>query len=175
MRKFGSAAQVIAATDGELLLATEGNAAAVSAIAAFRADLNHVLTSRLDQRPLLSAWSDLLDYLRFDMAFRSTEQVRALHLTASSRLIRDEVVGDGTIDEAPLYVREILRRALELGSSGLILVHNHPSGDPEPSKADREITRRIAETGHAMGVALLDHVIVAASGTVSFHAKGLLR
>ena len=158
-----------------MLLATSGDMAAVSAIAAFRADLNHVLTSRLDQRPILSAWSDLLDYLRFDMAFRRTEQVRALHLTSSSRLIRDEVVGEGTVDEAPLYVREIMRRALDLGSAGLILVHNHPSGDPAPSKADRDITVRIAEAGRAMGVALLDHVIVAASGTVSFYAKGLLR
>lgn len=175
MRAFGSAAQAIAAPDSQLLLAVEGNTLAVSAIAAFRADLNHVLTSRLDRRPILAARNDLLDYLRFDMAFRSTEQVRALHLTSSSRLIRDEVVGEGTIDEAPVYVREVLRRALELGSAGLILVHNHPSGDPEPSRADRDITRRIAAAGQAMGVALLDHVIVAASGTVSFHAEGLLR
>jgi DNA repair protein RadC len=97
-----------------------------------------------------------------------------LHLNARNMLVRDEVMSDGSIDEAALYVREVIRRAIDLGSAAIILVHNHPSGDPAPSRADIDITRRVAEAGKRLGIALHDHIIIAGSGHSSLRAMGLL-
>src|SRR5690606_11679163 len=94
-------------------------------------------------RPVLSNWQALLDYLRADMAHLPIERVRVLHLNSRNMLIRDELMSEGSIDEAALYVREVIRRALELGSAAIILMHNHPSGDPSPSQADIKLTRNI--------------------------------
>jgi DNA repair protein RadC len=122
---------------------------------------------------VLSSWEKLVDYLRIGMAHHDTERFRVLFLDVKNRLITDEEQQRGTVNHTPVYPREVVRRALELGASAIILVHNHPSGDPEPSSADIEMTRQIADAGAKLGVTLHDHLIVAKGGTTSLRARGL--
>ncbi|WP_322962931.1 RadC family protein [Sphingomonas fuzhouensis] len=126
------------------------------------------------KRPVLSNWQALLDYLHADMAHHGVERVRVLHLNTRNMLIRDELMGQGSIDQAPVYVREVIRRAIDFGSAALILVHNHPSGDPSPSRADIDVTRAIAEAGKRLGITVHDHLIIGTSGHVSLRAQGLI-
>ena len=123
---------------------------------------------------MLAGWQALLDYLRADMAWLTIERIRVLHLNGKNVLMRDEIVSEGTVDQAALQVREVIRRALEIGSSSLILVHNHPTGDPQPSRADIQLTRDIVEAGKRLGVAVHDHIIIGANGHVSLRAQGLM-
>jgi DNA repair protein RadC len=123
---------------------------------------------------MLANWQALLDYLRADMAHRGVELFRVLHLNTRNILIRDEIMNHGTVDQAPVHVREVIRRALELQSAAIILVHNHPSGDPSPSRADIEITRRIVEAGKPLNIAVHDHLIIGANGHASLRAQGLI-
>ena len=123
---------------------------------------------------MLASWQALLDYLRADMAWLTIERIRVLHLNGKNVLMRDEIVSEGTVDQAALQVREVIRRALEIGSSSLILVHNHPTGDPQPSRADIQLTRDIVEAGKRLGVAVHDHIIIGANGHVSLRAQGLM-
>ena len=125
-------------------------------------------------QPVLASWQALIDYLTIDMAHLTVERVRVLYLNVQNRLILDHHVGDGSIDEAAIHPREVIRKALDLGASALILVHNHPSGSPQPSRADIQITQRIAEAGRLLGVVVHDHVIVGREGHVSLKAKGLI-
>lgn len=108
------------------------------------------------------------------MAHHGVERFRVLHLNTRNMLIRDELMGEGSIDQAPVYIREVIRRALAFGSAALILVHNHPSGDPSPSRADIDVTRAIAEAGRNLGIAVHDHLIIGTSGHVSLRAQGLI-
>ena len=124
--------------------------------------------------PLLTSSSALLEYLHINMSDLNHERVRALFLTSRNRLIVDHLVSDGTIDEAAIHPREIIRKAFDVGAAAVILVHNHPSGDPEPSKADIDITRRIAEAGRLLGIVVHDHIIIGTNGHTSLRAKGLL-
>lgn len=126
------------------------------------------------KRPVLSNWQALLDYLHADMAHHGVERVRVLHLNTRNMLIRDELMGQGSIDQAPVYVREVIRRAIDFGSAALILVHNHPSGDHSPSRADIDVTRAIAEAGKRLGITVHDHLIIGTSGHVSLRAQGLI-
>ena len=126
------------------------------------------------KRPVLSNWQALLDYLHADMAHHGVERFRVLHLNTRNMLIRDELMGQGSIDQAPVYIREVIRRAIDFGSAALILVHNHPSGDPSPSRADIDITRAIAEAGKRLGITVHDHLIIGTSGHVSLRAQGLI-
>ncbi|SEM93797.1 DNA repair protein RadC [Sphingomonas gellani] len=146
----------------------------MQAIAAFKAGLTHVTQYRAAERPLLTNWQALLDYLHVDMAHLAVERFRVLHLNTRNMLIRDDVITEGTIDHTPIHPREVVRRAIELGSAAIILVHNHPSGDPSPSRSDIDVTRNVAEVGKRLGIAVLDHVIVGASGHVSLRAQGLI-
>ena len=116
----------------------------------------------------------LLDYVRVSMGFENIEQFRVLFLDKKNALLADEVQQKGTIDHTPLYPREVIRRSLEIGASAIILVHNHPSGDPTPSPADIDMTREVAEAGAKLGVTVHDHIIVARTGHVSLKSKGLL-
>lgn len=125
-------------------------------------------------KPVLGSWQALIDYLTIDMAHLTVERVRVLYLDTRNRLILDHHVGDGSIDEAAIHPREVVRRALDVGASALIMVHNHPSGNPEPSTADIQITRRIAEAGRLLGIVVHDHVIVGREGHASLRAKGLI-
>ncbi|MFV0922042.1 RadC family protein [Sphingomonas parapaucimobilis] len=126
------------------------------------------------KRPVLSNWQALLDYLHADMAHHGVERVRVLHLNTRNMLIRDELMGQGSIDQAPVYVREVIRRAIDFGSAALILIHNHPSGDPSPSRADIDVTRAIAEAGKRLGITVHDHIIIGTAGHVSLRAQGLI-
>lgn len=130
--------------------------------------------SAVREQPVLGSWQALIDYLTIDMAHLTVERVRVLYLNAQNMLILDEHVGDGSIDEAAIHPREVIRRALDLGATAVILVHNHPSGSPQPSRADIQITNRIAEAGRLLGIIVHDHVIIGREGHVSLKAKGLI-
>lgn len=174
LKRFGSLAGVLNA-DPKALAAVEGmgevSAAAlrIVAVAARR-----MARSEVQQQPVLGSWQALLDYLHIDMAHLTVERVRVLYLNAQNRLILDHHVGDGSVDEAAIHPREVIRKALDIGATALILVHNHPSGCPQPSRADVQITNRIAEAGRLLGVTVHDHVIVGREGHVSLKAKGLI-
>lgn len=172
--RFGSLAGVLNA-DPKALQSVKGigetSAAAlkVTALAARRMARNEV-----SEKPVLGSWQALLDYLTIDMAHLTVERVRVLYLNTQNRLIHDHHVGDGSIDEAAIHPREVIRKGLDIGATALILVHNHPSGNPEPSRADIQITNRIAEAGRLLGIVVHDHVIIGRDGHVSLRAKGLI-
>ncbi|PCD02569.1 hypothetical protein COC42_14270 [Sphingomonas spermidinifaciens] len=133
-----------------------------------------MLASEVAERPILSNWQALLDYLRADMAHRATECVRVLHLDSRNRLILDDKMSEGTIDQAVLHPREVIKRALEMNAASIILVHNHPSGDPQPSRADIDLTRTIVAAGKPLGIAVHDHLIIGTEGHASLRALGLM-
>jgi DNA repair protein RadC len=126
------------------------------------------------KRPALASWNAVIDYCRGAMAFESREQFRILFLDKKNQLIADEVQQTGTVDHTPVYVREIAKRALELSATAVILVHNHPSGDPTPSHADVEMTKQIIAAAKNLGIAVHDHVIVGREGHASFRGLGLI-
>ena len=130
--------------------------------------------SRVLQRHVISSWDAVLDYCHTTMAHRDTEQFRILFLDRKNVLIADEAQAKGTIDHVPVYPREVVKRALELNAAALILVHNHPSGDPTPSQADIDVTRQIAEAATALEIVLHDHLIIGKSRELSFASEGLL-
>jgi DNA repair protein RadC len=128
----------------------------------------------VQDQPLLASWQALIDYLTIDMAHLRHERVRALYLDTKNRLIGDELLTEGSLDEAVIQPREVVKKALDLGAAALIMVHNHPSGSPEPSRADIQITNKIAEAARLLGITLHDHVIIGKEGHVSLRAKGLV-
>jgi DNA repair protein RadC len=128
----------------------------------------------LKKRAVISSWSALIAYVRVSLAHEPREQFRVLFLDKKNQLIADEVMNRGTVDHAPVYPREVVRRALELGSSALILVHNHPSGDPTPSTADVEMTRQVMQAAKTLNIAVHDHLVVGRDGTASLKALGLM-
>jgi len=174
IRRFGSDAGVLRADVAALQeVAGIGEAGAVMlksvADAAERLALQEVI-----DRPVLSSWDKVLDYLRVSMTHHETEQFRILFLDIKNTLIADEVQQTGTVNHTPVYPREAVKRALELGASAIVMAHNHPSGNPAPSKADIEMTREVSEAGKRLGITLHDHVIVAKGGTSSFKSLGIL-
>ena len=174
IRRFGSLAGVLNA-DPRSLAAHPGmgeTTAAALKIVALAA--RRLAREQVRAQPVLGSWQALIDYLTIDMAHLTVERVRVLYLNAQNMLIHDEHVGDGSIDEAAIHPREVIRRALDLGATALILVHNHPSGSPQPSRADIQITSRIAEAGRLLGITVHDHVIIGREGHVSLKAKGLI-
>lgn len=128
----------------------------------------------VQEQPVLASWQALIDYLTIDMAHLNHERVRVLYLDTKNRLIADEILSEGSLDEAAIHPREVVKRALDLGAAAMIMVHNHPSDSPEPSRADIAITNRIAEAGRLLGITLHDHVIIGKEGHVSLRAKGLV-
>ena len=133
-----------------------------------------LLETRVEGRPVLSNWDSLGDYLHAAMAHSLIEELRVLFLNAKNILIANEALWQGSLDEAAVHVREVISRAIQLGASAIILVHNHPSGDPTPSNQDIRLTRDIVEAGRHMKIAVHDHVIVAATGRTSMRAQGLM-
>ena len=125
-------------------------------------------------RPVISSWQAIIDYCRASMAHGETEQFRVLFLDRKNTLIADEAQARGTVDHVPVYPREVAKRAIEIGATALILVHNHPSGDPTPSATDIEMTEKMRETAEVLGIVLHDHVVIGRSGEVSFRAEGWL-
>ncbi|WP_324262793.1 DNA repair protein RadC [Altererythrobacter sp. H2] len=174
LARFGSFAGVLDATPGALMQVKGMGETSVGALKSVALAARRMARSEVRQEPVLGSWQALLDYLTIDMAHLTVERVRVLYLDSRNRLMLDDHVCDGSIDEAAIHPREVIRKALDIGSSALILVHNHPSGDPSPSRADIQITKRIAEAGRLLGIVVHDHVIVGREGHTSLRAKGLL-
>lgn len=172
--RFGSFAAAIAAPKAELMAVDGMGEGAAAALKVVHAASLRLLKAELRDAPVLSSWDALMNYLHAALAREPVEQVRALYLDNRNRLVSDEVHGRGTINHTPLYPREIVRRALELQAAALILVHNHPSGDPTPSRADIEMTRELVTAAKALGLAVHDHVIVGNGRWTSFRQEGLL-
>ncbi|MFN3274788.1 MAG: RadC family protein, partial [Paracoccus sp. (in: a-proteobacteria)] len=148
--------------------------AVVTELKIVEAAAQRMARARVMHRPVLSGWQALLDYCHTAMAHREIEQFRVLFMDRKNVLIADEEQARGTVDHVPVYPREIIRRALELNASALILVHNHPSGDPTPSEADITMTARIAQAAESMGMTIHDHLIIGKSREISFRSEGLL-
>jgi len=174
LARFGSFAEVLNAPDERLKEVSGVGEAVITELKLIRAAAQRLIKSEIVEGPLLSSWSQVLDYLRAVQGFEHREQFRILFLDKRNRLIADEVQGQGTVDHTPVYVREVVKRALELSSTAIILVHNHPSGDPTPSRADIDMTRMIVEAGRPLGVAVHDHVIVGRGGHASLRALKLI-
>jgi DNA repair protein RadC len=171
--EFGGLGPLLSADPGSLARAglSEG---VIAALKIAEASALRLLKSRAIERPLLSDWQALTDCLRADMAHRAVERVRVLHLNSKNRLIRDELVSEGSIDQAAVYIREVIRRALELHSAALIIVHNHPSGDPQPSRQDIALTRELIAAAKPLGISIHDHIIVGGGEQASLRALGLI-
>lgn len=174
IQKFGSFAEVIAAPR-ERLQEVEGTTPLIALqLKIVEAAALRLSKTKLLGKPALTSWPALLDYCAAAMARSRREEFRVLFLDRKNALIEDEVQSSGTVDHTPVYPREIVKRALDLGATAVILVHNHPSGDPTPSKADIAMTHEVVEAARALRIVVHDHVIVGRSGHVSFKALGLL-
>ncbi|WP_420137108.1 RadC family protein [Sphingomonas sp.] len=173
LAEFGSLGAVFSA-DAESLAREGLSEGAIAAIKIAQASAVRLLRGEIKARPVLGSWQSLLDYLHAAMAHRMTEGARVLHLNSRNMLIRDELVSEGSIDQAAIYVREVARRALELGSAAIILVHNHPSGDPTPSRQDIALTKEIMAALKPFGIQVHDHVVVGSTGHASLRGLGLI-
>jgi DNA repair protein RadC len=174
LEQFGSFAEVINASPERLKEVKGVGDAAVLQLKMVRAAALRLMQGGIMQRPVLASWSTVLDYCRAAMGFEAREQFRILFLDRKNRLIADEVQQQGTVDHTPVYVREVVKRALELSASAIILVHNHPSGDPAPSRADIDMTRQIVDAARPLGIAIHDHIIVGRQGHASLKGLKLL-
>ena len=174
LKRFGTLSAVLNADPAALQQVDGIGETSASALKSVAIAARRMARSEVADKPVLGSWQSLLDYLAIDMAHLTVERVRVLYLDARNRLIDDHHVGDGSIDEAAIHPREVIRRAMDVGASALILVHNHPSGSPEPSRADIQITQRIAEAGRLLGVTVHDHVTIGREGHVSLRSKGLI-
>lgn len=171
---FGSYEEMLAAPP-ERLRAVQGvSDAAVALIKTVEAAAVRLAKKQVHKKPVISSWSALLDYCKANIARAPIEQFRVLLLDRKNRLIDDALMAEGTIDHTPVYPREIVKRALETGASSIILVHNHPSGDPTPSRADIDMTKAIAAAAKPLGVTVHDHLVIGRAGHASFRELGLL-
>ncbi|WP_425450110.1 RadC family protein [Virgifigura deserti] len=174
IKRFGSFGGVLAAAPGELREVKGVKDASVVALKAVEAAALLMARQELIDRPVIGSWKKLLDYCHAAMAHQKVEQFRLLFLDGKNALIADEVQQRGTVNHTPVYPREVVKRALELGASAIIMCHNHPSGDPTPSEEDIAMTREIAEAAERLGITLHDHVVVGRKGHRSFRSMGLL-
>jgi DNA repair protein RadC len=170
---FGDFNRVLSANPTQLTQVDGVGDAVVVELKLVEAAAHRLSRAKVMQRDVVSSWDALLDYCHTTMAHRDTEQFRILFLDTKNVLIADEEQAQGTLDHVPVYPREIVKRALELNAAALILVHNHPSGDPTPSPADIEMTRKIDLATNALGVTVHDHLIIGKSCELSFRAEGL--
>ena len=171
---FGSFSEVIAAPLERLNEVDGLGEAAITELKIVQAAANRLVRGEVKQRQVLSSWSNVLDYCRAAMAFESKEHFRILFLDKGNHLIADEQHQTGTVDHTPVYPREVVKRALELSATAVILVHNHPSGDPTPSRADIDMTRAIVEVARPLGISVHDHLIVGKDGHASLKALKLM-
>lgn len=174
LHHFDSFAGVISAPPGRLAEVPGVGDAVVATLKVVQAAAQRLARDEVMTRPVIGSWQKLLDYCRASMAREANEHFRVLFLNRRNELIADEVQQRGTVDHTPVYPREVLKRALELGATAVIMVHNHPSGDPTPSAADIAMTREVKEAGDKLGVALHDHVIIGRNGHASFRTLGLI-
>ena len=171
---FGDFANVVEAPADKLSKFKGMSGTAVAALKVVQASVLLITQERVVKRPILSNWQSLIDYLRAAMGHFEREQFRVLYLDRKNNLLADDVQGDGSINHTPVYPREVVKRGLEVGASALIIVHNHPSGDPSPSKDDINMTNKVQKACQNLDMCLHDHVIICRSGHVSFKAQGLL-
>jgi DNA repair protein RadC len=171
---FGDLGAVLTASPARLRAVDGVGAAVISEFKLIEACAQRMTRAKVMNRPVLSSWAALLDYCHTTMSHRETEQFRILFLDRKNNLIADEAQAEGTVDHVPVYPREVMRRALELNASALILVHNHPSGDPTPSEADILMTQTIRAAAEALSIALHDHIVIGKSCELSFRSQGLL-
>ena len=174
IKEFGGFGALLSADAATIVRVGDISEGAAAALKIAQASALRLLSSEIENRPVLGSWQALLDYLHADMAHHPVERVRALYLNAKNMLIRNECLSEGSVDEAAVYVREVIGRALELRATAVILVHNHPSGDPQPSAQDIRVTRDIVEAGRHLRISVHDHVIIGASGHASMRAMGLI-
>jgi DNA repair protein RadC len=171
---FGDFNRVVSAPPARLMMVKGVGEAVVLELKIVEASAQRLMRSRVMHQPILSSWDALVDYCHTAMAHRETEQFRILFLDRKNVLIADEEQARGTVDHVPVYPREVVKRALELNASALILVHNHPSGDPTPSQADISMTNQVQEAAQVLGITLHDHLIIGKSREISFRSEGYL-
>jgi DNA repair protein RadC len=174
IERFGSFQRVLSAPPQQLAEVKGLKEAGIVAIKAAQAAALRLAKAEAMERPVMGSWNKVLDYCRASMAYDTRESFRLLFLDRKNRLIADEVQQRGTIDHTPVYPREVLGRALELGAAALIMVHNHPSGDPTPSRADIEMTEAIKAAAEKLGIALHDHIVIGANDHASMRGMGLI-
>lgn len=174
LRTFGNIAGVLRATTRDLEGVEGMGQAAVAALKVAHTLVQKVLLQDVQENPVIDSWDRLISYCKVSMGHLPREQFRLLFLDKRNRLIKDEIQQVGTVDQAPVYPREVVQRALEVGASALILVHNHPSGDPTPSQADIDITKSIMKAASGVGVRIHDHVIIGRDKHTSLRAQGLM-
>ncbi len=174
IQRFGSISEVLGAPE-KLLKETPGlGAASAGDLKVIAAAASRMLKGEIRGKKILGSWSSVVDYCRASMAFEEREMFRILFLDKKNALIADEVQQTGTVDHTPVYPREVVKRALELSSTAIILVHNHPSGDPTPSRADIEMTKTVMDTAKPLGITLHDHIIVGKDGHTSMRGLKLI-
>ena len=174
LARFGSFAEVLAAPAERLKEVPGVGESVVADLKIIQAAAQRYARDGVRKKPVLSSWQQLLDYVRAAMAFAEKEEFRIIFLDKKNQVIADERQQQGTVDHTPVYPREVVKRALELSSSAIILVHNHPSGDPTPSSADVSMTRTIVEIAKPLGITVHDHIIVGRDGHTSFRGIGLI-
>jgi DNA repair protein RadC len=174
LARFGSFAEVIAAPPERLKEISGIGESVITDLKLIQAAAQRYTRDQVRGKPVLSSWSALLDYCRSKMAFADREEFHIIFLDKKNQVLADERQQHGTVDHTPVYPREVVRRALELSASAIILVHNHPSGDPTPSSADVTMTRTIVDVAKPLGIAVHDHLIIGREGHVSFKSLGLI-
>lgn len=174
LARFGSFAEVISAPPALLAEIDGVGDTVIATLKVVQAAALRLAQGEVMARPVIGSWQKLMAYCRASMAHEATEHFRVLFLNRRNELIADEVQQKGTVDHTPVYPREVVKRALELGATAVIMVHNHPSGDPTPSPADIEMTREVKDAGEKLGIQLHDHVIIGRRGHNSFKTLGLI-
>jgi DNA repair protein RadC len=174
VKKFGSFGETISARPERLREVAELSEGAIADFRVVEAAARRVARATVQNRPVLASFKDVIDYCRTTMAYSDREEFRVLFLDKRNAILADEVLSKGTVDHTPVYPREIVRRALELGSTALVLAHNHPSGDPTPSTADIKMTQEIVSVSNLMGIVVHDHLIIGKHGHASFKGLRLL-
>lgn len=174
LQHFGSFSKVITASAPELKRIPGVGESVIAALKLIEAASHKLKHDQVTGKPVISSWYGILDYIDISLKHKREEEFRVLFLDKKNCLLADELQQSGTVDQAPVYPREIIKRALELGATGFILVHNHPSGDPKPSVPDIDITRFILDAAKPLGLVLHDHVIVGREDTFSFKNKGMI-
>lgn len=172
--RFGSLGGVAGADEGEVARAAGSGKRALGDLRVLCELAVRLAREEASRRPVIASWTALEAYVRAALAHRPREQFRALYFDRRNILMRDELVSEGTVDHAPVYPREVVRRALEISASAMVLVHNHPSGDPTPSRADIDMTHKVIDAARALGIQVHDHIVVGSEGTASFRALGLM-
>jgi DNA repair protein RadC len=174
IERFGDLAAVLGAPAQRIAEVSGAGEAVAQDLKLIAAVMARAARGEFTQKPIITSWTQLVAYCKMTMAHAPREQFRVLFLDIKNQLIADEVLNEGTINHAPVYPREVARRALELSAASVILVHNHPSGDPKPSQADKEITQDIIRAADAIGVKVHDHLVIGKAGVASLKMLGLM-